>query len=89
MASAQFDSLAGNVLNHYHTFLLVTGSLQNQIISLGFFDRKQLFMGAVNVDDHGKFSFAHFALELFEVVMLSSTDDLFFHLKMNPLGQAF
>lgn len=46
-------------------------------------------MGAIDIDDHWKLSFADFTLELLKVVMLGTTDDLFFDFEVYPLSEAF
>lgn len=46
-------------------------------------------MGAINVNDHGELSFADLTFKFLKVVVLGTTDDLFFDLKMNPLSQTF
>ena len=56
---------------------------------MGFFDWEQLFLGTCNIDDHGKLSFAYFALKFLKIVVLGTADYLFFDFEMNPLGQAF
>ena len=89
MSAAELDSFVGNVLNHDNAFFLVAGSFQNKVIALWLFDWQQLFVDTVDIDDHWKLSFADLTLELFEVVMLSATDDLFFDLEVDPFGEAF
>lgn len=89
MSTTELNSFVGNVLNHDNAFFLVAGSFQNEVIALRFFDWQQFFLGTADIDDHWKLSFADLAFELFEVVVLSATDDLFFDLEMDPLGEAF
>lgn len=46
-------------------------------------------MGAIDIDDHGEFSFADFTLKFLKIVMLGAADDLFFDFEVYPLGEAF
>lgn len=89
MTSAKLDSFVGNVLNHDYTFFLITGSLQNQVVTLGFLNGKKLLMGTSNINDHGELSLADLALELLEIIVLGTPDDLFLDFEMNPLSQTF
>lgn len=46
-------------------------------------------MGTSNINDHGELSLADLALELLEIIVLSTPDDLFLDFEMNPLSQTF
>jgi hypothetical protein len=89
MATTELDSIIGNVLDHDYTLLLITGSFQNEVVALGLFNRKQFLVDTIDINYHGELGFADLTLEFLKVVVLSATDDLFFHLEVDPLGEAF
>jgi hypothetical protein len=56
---------------------------------LGFLNGKKFLMGTSNINDHGELSLADLALELLEIIVLGTPDDLFLDFEMNPLSQTF
>jgi hypothetical protein len=88
MTSAELDSLIGDVLDHDNALFLVTSAFQNEVVPLGLLDGQQFLVDAVYIDDHRELGFADLALEFLKVVVLGATDDLFFHLEVDPLGEA-
>jgi hypothetical protein len=89
MATAKLDSIIGNVLDHDYALLLITGPFKNEVVALGLLNRKQFLVDTVDINDHGQLGFADLTLEFLKVVVLSTTDDLFFYLEVDPLSEAF
>lgn len=45
-------------------------------------------MNSIYVQNHGQLALTDLTLELFKVIVLGASNDLFFNLEVNPLGQA-
>jgi len=93
MPSAQFDSPLRSVLDHHDAFLLLTGSLEDQVGPLRPVKGYQLLIVdlavfSLHLDVARQLAFADFALEFSKVVVLSAPDNLLLHLHPNPLCQA-
>lgn len=90
MTAAELDASLRNVLDHHDTLGLLAGSLQNEVVALGFFDGQQLNGLVVRrFDDNWQFGLADLALELLEVVVERASDDFLLDLDADPLQQAF
>lgn len=89
VASAQFDAPFRNVFYHHHTFCLLAGSLQNQIVPLGLLYGEHLdCLTTLSFYYDRELSLTDLALEFLEVVMKSASNDLFLDFYADPLQHA-
>jgi len=92
MAPSYLHALLRGVLNDHDALLLLTGTLQNEVVSCGFVYANHFFCKSIAATRHlnipRKLRLTDFTLKLGEVVVLSPTDHLLLHLDPNPLSQA-
>jgi hypothetical protein len=77
-----------NVLDHHNALRFLAGTFQNDIVSFGLFDGKELNSFIFGFNPNGKLPFADLALELFEVVVKRTANNFFLDLDANPLKKA-
>ena len=89
MASAEFDPVDWDVLDHHHAFGFLAGGLKNEVVSFWFGDWKELAFFAFDVDYHWKFGFADLTFKLFEIIMNCSANDVLFDFDLDPVEETF
>ena len=92
MAPSYLHALFRGVLDDHDALLLLTGTLQNKVVSCGFIHAYHFFCISIAATRYlniaRKLRLTDLALKFGEVVVLSPTHHLLLHLDPNPLGQA-
>jgi hypothetical protein len=93
VSSPDFDSFFWSILNNHYALLLLTGALENEVVSSGLVDPDHLlevlaFPFARYFDIPRKFALADFALKFSEVIVLCPPYHVLLHLYPNPFRQA-